>query len=77
MQMHIKGNKSLFFLKKNVYLCRIILLHNTNIASLFLLNRKVKLQKMMQLRTKENMSCFPQRKKQDSWNLKLNNVMNI
>ncbi len=90
MQMHIKRNEILFRLKIKTYLKRIILLHNTNSASHFLLirklkyiqkmpldtkntkghsllNRKVKLIQLMQLHTKENMSFFPQRKKQDSW----------
>jgi hypothetical protein len=31
----------------------------------------------MQLHTKNNMSWFPQRRKQDSWKLGLNNIMNI
>jgi hypothetical protein len=38
-----------------------------NIERLSLLNRKVKLSQLMQLHTKENMSCSPWRKKQDSW----------
>ncbi len=48
-----------------------------NTKSHSLLNRKVKLIQLMRLCTKENMSCSPQRKKQDSWKLSLNNVMNI
>ncbi len=59
------------------YLKRIILLHNTNIASLSLLIRKLKLSQLMQQRTKNNMSCFPRQNKQDSWKSKLNNVINI
>jgi hypothetical protein len=85
-----KKNKSLFHLKIKTYLERIILLHNTNIASLSLLirklkfiqkmplntknneslsllNKKVKLSQLMQQHTENNMSCFPRRKKQDSW----------
>jgi hypothetical protein len=46
-------------------------------GSLSLLNIKVKLSQLMRLRTKNNMSCFAQRKKQDSWKSGLNNVMNI
>jgi hypothetical protein len=38
--MHMKRNKSLFHLKIKIYLKRIILLHNTTIASLSLLIRK-------------------------------------
>jgi hypothetical protein len=38
-----------------------------NIESLSLLNRKVKLTQLMRLHTKENMSCSPRRKQQDSW----------
>jgi hypothetical protein len=40
--MHIKRNESLFHLKIKTYLKRIILLHNTNIASHSLLIRKFK-----------------------------------
>jgi hypothetical protein len=38
-----------------------------NTESLSLLNRKVKLSQLLWLHTTENMSCFPWRKKQDSW----------
>jgi hypothetical protein len=31
----------------------------------------------MLLRTKNNIGCFPRRKKEDSWKPRLNNVMNI
>jgi hypothetical protein len=40
--MHIKRNGSLFHLNIKIYLKRIILLRNTNIASLSLLTRKLK-----------------------------------
>jgi hypothetical protein len=63
MLMHIRRNESLFHLKIETYLKRKILLHNTNIASHSLLNNMVKLSQLMRLHTKENMSCFPQRKK--------------
>jgi hypothetical protein len=62
MLMHIRRNKSRFYLKIETYLKRKILLHNTIIASHSLLNNKVKLGQLMRLHTKEIMSCFPQRK---------------
>jgi hypothetical protein len=80
---------------------RIILLHNTNIASHSLLIRKLKLIQQMPLNTKEKTQeslsfqqngqtksidavvhkrkyeLLPPEKKQDSWKLSLNNIMNI
>ncbi len=48
-----------------------------NTESLSLLNKQFKLWQLMWLQTKYNISCFPHRRKQDSWKIGLNNVMNI
>ncbi len=56
MLMHIKRNESLFHLKIKTYLKRIILLHNTNIASHSLLIRKLKYIQKMPLNTKNTKS---------------------
>ncbi len=58
---------------KKAYVLKKMLPNKKNIESLSLLNKKLKLSQSMQLPTKNNMNCFPRRKKQDSWN----NVMNI
>jgi hypothetical protein len=61
--MHIKRNKNLFHLKSNVFLWRIILLHNTNIASFSLLVTKLKyIQKMLLNTKKHRKSLSPEQK---------------
>ncbi len=58
---------------QKAYVLKKMLPNRKNIESLSLLNKKIKLSQSMRLPTKNNMNCFPRRKKQDSWN----NVMNI
>ncbi len=61
--MHIKRNESLFHLKIKTYLKRIILLHNTNIATCSHLIRKLKYIQKIPLNTKKHQESLSSEQK--------------